>query len=399
MKSRFTLIIILALFTTVAFSQTNPSPYPLSVSDYSFKGFQDAESTTYPASMAGWGDKNYVVCLQADTPSRTLQATTDMPLDVNGTPADPITDIKNQTSNGIGIRASSTEGKPYPIAIVLSISTKGVTNDSVSWTGKNTFNSLGGLSGIQLQYRIGHTGNWINIDGHRYSTSADQGTSTPFKSPVTALPVATEDKDEVQLRWLYYLEDDNAFAIGDRMAVNNISVKAKRSGPTPQPISNFGYALQDTFIVNFIDSSKNTTSWFWTFGDGDSSELSSPMHTFAKAGTYHVCLIAKNPAGADTLCKDLTLGSDTTIAQGINKRALDLLKIYPNPATNMIHVKFPVNGKVQVQIINMLGQTVRKVMMENGEAQFDVSGLPNSIYQVNLISDKYSVTKNIEVLH
>jgi PKD repeat protein len=51
--------------------------------------------------------------------------------------------------------------------------------------------------------------------------------------------------------------------------------------------------------VQFTDSSRgNPTSWFWDFGDGGTSTLRNPVHTFARAGAFTVSLTAENSAGS-----------------------------------------------------------------------------------------------------
>ena len=52
--------------------------------------------------------------------------------------------------------------------------------------------------------------------------------------------------------------------------------------------------------VTFTDLSTGTiTSWNWDFGDGSSSTLASPMHTYANPGTYSVVLRVTGPGGFD----------------------------------------------------------------------------------------------------
>lgn len=52
--------------------------------------------------------------------------------------------------------------------------------------------------------------------------------------------------------------------------------------------------------VNFTDqSSNNPTDWLWSFGDGDSSSLQNPSHTYDNPGTYTVILSAGNACGSD----------------------------------------------------------------------------------------------------
>jgi PKD repeat protein len=48
-------------------------------------------------------------------------------------------------------------------------------------------------------------------------------------------------------------------------------------------------------IVQFTDKSTDQpTSWNWTFGDGTSSNLQNPVHTYMKNGTYTINLSAFN---------------------------------------------------------------------------------------------------------
>src|SRR5439155_5344825 len=42
--------------------------------------------------------------------------------------------------------------------------------------------------------------------------------------------------------------------------------------------------------INFSQTFKGAVSWHWDFGDGDSSLLEFPSHTYVKAGIYTVIL-------------------------------------------------------------------------------------------------------------
>jgi PKD repeat protein len=54
--------------------------------------------------------------------------------------------------------------------------------------------------------------------------------------------------------------------------------------------------------VQFIDESTNSpTSWLWSFGDGSTSAIKNPTHTYTTAGTYTVTLTATNSAGSSTV--------------------------------------------------------------------------------------------------
>lgn len=76
------------------------------------------------------------------------------------------------------------------------------------------------------------------------------------------------------------------------------------------------------------------TSYIWDFGDGDTSSLRFPQHTYAFPGTYTACLTIytpaspSNPACADTYCTPLTV--DTSIIPPASCQALfAILQVAP----------------------------------------------------------------------
>jgi PKD repeat protein len=89
---------------------------------------------------------------------------------------------------------------------------------------------------------------------------------------------------------------------------------------TPAPIAAFviqgGLCAESP--VNFIDLSQEAgggaiTSWDWNFGDGNSSDLQNPVHSYDAPGTYTVTLTAYNESG----CASNTFEATITINQAI----------------------------------------------------------------------------------
>jgi len=61
-------------------------------------------------------------------------------------------------------------------------------------------------------------------------------------------------------------------------------------------------------IVSFTDSSTGApTSWNWNFGDGNTSSIQSPTHTYTSAGTYSPSLVVANSAGSNSVSHSLTV--------------------------------------------------------------------------------------------
>ncbi|WP_321421164.1 DUF3344 domain-containing protein [uncultured Methanobacterium sp.] len=90
-----------------------------------------------------------------------------------------------------------------------------------------------------------------------------------------------------------------------KMILATLSIREAAS--TPAPEANFT-ANTTTIIrnntVQFTDSSTGIpTSWAWDFGDGGTSTLQNPTHTYTTAGNYTVSLTATNAGGSDTETK------------------------------------------------------------------------------------------------
>lgn len=66
------------------------------------------------------------------------------------------------------------------------------------------------------------------------------------------------------------------------------------------PLNEFSY-IEDGLECQFNYVDSTTTEWHWNFGDGSSSELQSPAHSYQSAGTYIVRLTAINPCGRTTM--------------------------------------------------------------------------------------------------
>ncbi|MHC5039450.1 MAG: PKD domain-containing protein [Planctomycetota bacterium] len=80
----------------------------------------------------------------------------------------------------------------------------------------------------------------------------------------------------------------------------------KEETAPPPPVADFCCDVQAGFSpleVRFRDDSVapgGITSWAWDFGDGGTSSIQHPVHTFAGGGTYTVSLTVTSPSGTDT---------------------------------------------------------------------------------------------------
>jgi PKD repeat protein len=83
--------------------------------------------------------------------------------------------------------------------------------------------------------------------------------------------------------------------------------------------ANFNWVASGT-TVDFTDLSTHLPDkWHWDFGDGDTSNVQHPTHTYATSTTYNVCLTATNTGTGEThsVCRDVPLACLTSVTMNV----------------------------------------------------------------------------------
>lgn len=79
----------------------------------------------------------------------------------------------------------------------------------------------------------------------------------------------------------------------------------------PTPNSAFSFTNNNQSF-NFTDlSTGNPTTWFWDFGDGNTSTVQNPVHVYSSLGTFNVCLTTTNSCGTNTFCTPVVVTCPT----------------------------------------------------------------------------------------
>ncbi len=234
--------VLLLLLPGLGWGQTNPTAYNLSLGSYTFSSFASGSITAYPASMQGHTVSTEPTSTAASPYLTPAPSGSDEPLAPN-TDAIGNLSIRNETTNGISF--ANTGGKKIG-ELTLALNTTGRTSVQVAWTGRS-LNSGARTYGVQLQYRVGITGNFTDVTSNHYQSD---GTAADANY-TTTLPVAVENNAVVQLRWLYA----NATATTGsrpRLGVDDITVSSSASVPTATltPTSTL-----TSFATNFASAS------------------------------------------------------------------------------------------------------------------------------------------------
>ncbi len=113
--------------------------------------------------------------------------------------------------------------------------------------------------------------NWV-FQGGNPSTSAAANPIVNYSTPGT---------------YTVSLSVSNGQGTNNKTLINFITVNAS-------PVASYTYN-QSGLTFSFANTSTNATSYIWDFGDGNTSVLLNPVHTYTTAGNYIVKLTADNP--------------------------------------------------------------------------------------------------------
>lgn len=139
--------------------------------------------------------------------------------------------------------------------------------------------------------------------------------------------------------------------------------------------------------VDFTDQTTNAVSWAWDFGDGATSTMQNPTHTYSLVDTFTVLLTVSNADGCTDIASTTieVRGFNTSIGQDVLYQ--EGLHIFPNPGTGIffLEIGYSPNDRGQLQIFDTQGRVVHSenlVLTQPQATQIDLSDLPDGIYTV-----------------
>ncbi len=102
----------------------------------------------------------------------------------------------------------------------------------------------------------------------------------------------------------------------------------------PGPSSSFSSSANN-LVVTFTNASSGAPSSFaWDFGDGNTSTLENPVHTYGAAGTYTVCLTVSNGTCDDTFCDMITVAPCALPTPAFSSNDLGLQVTFTDASTS-----------------------------------------------------------------
>ena len=150
------------------------------------------------------------------------------------------------------------------------------------------------------------------------------------------------------------------------------------------PLAQFNYSAIGNTIYFSDLSTGNPQSWLWHFGDGDSSTLQNPIHTYQQNGSFIVTLSTSNAN-----CQAVTQQKIDILNVGIDNKNTDVFpQIYPSVSSQQTCIYFgkQITEKIQYRILSNDGRTVYSSGTETPveKIPIDISNFSNGIYFVQI---------------
>ncbi|KAA9340962.1 GEVED domain-containing protein [Adhaeribacter soli] len=164
-------------------------------------------------------------------------------------------------------------------------------------------------------------------------------------------------------------------------------------------VPNLAFTSTAISPTGFLFSPQNlsaTAPVKWYFGDGDSATTASPTHSYAAPGTYTVILKGTDQQG----CPATVQQTVTILTTGLKEEAANAFKLYPNPATATVILKFSESKSAkEVEVVSVLGQKVKLQKVEAGaeEVRINVQELPAGTYLVRITDAGHTFVKPLVI--
>jgi hypothetical protein len=193
--------------------------------------------------------------------------------------------------------------------------------------------------------------------------------------------------------------------------------------PSFEPI----YQIDSTIYFASTTTSSSNTTYNWNFGDGYTSTLKHPYHTFpAFDSTYYVCLEVTNSCGSNQHCDSVRVDSvglgffgygkqsaSGSAPEGVNNNtskqakqqvsSSSLLENYPNPFNQSTIISYVIPDKfnqAELRVTDVLGRVVQSYNITNakGNIVFNADQYRNGIYYTTLSVDGAVIKSKTMVL-
>ena len=147
-------------------------------------------------------------------------------------------------------------------------------------------------------------------------------------------------------------------------------------------VADFAYTKMATNLTySFETGNKYIDSIYWDFGDGSHSYQLNPVHTFAKADTFRICMFIRDSCGAsNTKCIKIK----TT---GMKEIAAIQMVVFPNPFSSYIFVRIDhsASKNLELRLTDLSGKNRIEMKLDNDLNTINTAQLTSGIYLLSVV--------------
>jgi PKD repeat protein len=309
------------------------------------------------------------------------------------------TSTSNADSFSWNFGDGNTSTDPQPTHTYSQIGTFTVSLIATNECGSNTFTQVievmmdlpvasfsadpvEGCIPLTVQFTDSSTGNptswnWT-FDGGDPATSTDQN------------PVVVYDEPGV-----YNVSLQVFNLAGSNTIVQNQMIEV---GAAPEAA--FSYVVDQT-TVEFTNETVGVGTYLWDFGDGNTSTMVSPTHTYTDGGTYTVTLTVTNNCGTTTFTETISVEPNSVF----DVEWLDEFKLFPNPNDGQFFVEMTgqpaYDAPVRIRIYSVIGQEILREEHSFATGQlsrrYDLNNLAQGVYVFELSLGESTIVRKVVV--
>ncbi len=155
------------------------------------------------------------------------------------------------------------------------------------------------------------------------------------------------------------------------------------------PVPAFTYSFSGDMTYQFINQSTDYLTCMWYFGDGDSSSLQNPVHTYNSSMVFPVQLVLYNNCGSATITDSINLITD------IFEITNDPVIVQNNSSGELIVILKEPAGNQDLTLYDLKGRLVYKTQI-NQSAKLFLNKFTHGVYILKLASkDQITYRKKI----
>ncbi len=159
-------------------------------------------------------------------------------------------------------------------------------------------------------------------------------------------------------------------------------------------------------VLIFNTSSGANLSYFWDFGDGNTSTQAYPFYSYTTAGPFEICLTVDDGNGcSSTYCDSISSAGVVLKTGGFNINVqgpvitsiksevepVSELSVYPNPFKNNVTISLNLVESTQTEIfvIDIVGNKIAQISNEalnsgNNKFNWNANNIANGVYFLNI---------------